>query len=41
MTQALYSTGPTEWPRDTAYIRAWFEQGQGQGCASMPVTVTY
>lgn len=41
MTQALQSTGPAEWPGDTAYIRAWFEQGQGQGHASLPVTMTY
>lgn len=41
MAQTLQSMGPTEWPGDSAYIRAWFEQGQGQGRARLPVTVTY
>lgn len=41
MAQSRQPAGPTEWPRDSAYIRAWFEQGQGPGCASLPVTVTY
>lgn len=40
-TQTLQSPGLTEWPGDSAYIRAWFKQGQGQGCASLPVTASY